>query len=326
MKKKNFKVLEDSRIYVDPHYNPGFFVQKFDVLPFLIDHAIIYDPSKKKIERWGYNFERFLDFVEAGIIIPLSPGDEFLKEYPEKRQIVRSEVINTNIFFADYDRAVQDDLNDPGFLKIAKSLSKGKVIDDLNDVAFSLNWDLIVTSALHSPILYDDRQQTLWNYKIGTAIGLAPENNNLSEIEQMIVLQKFLYRAIGKLPIHLPVDTILDFRRDNAAINFRKWLRDQVGIAMDAKKEIQIEIDEHLFQEFKELSNSYQKKSTRLGAVATGALAVSVGLVAGPIGGVASLGGQLIFPSIIRKLQAKYSHNNWALLLVDIKKKDKMLT
>jgi hypothetical protein len=312
--------LKGKSVFVDPCYDPSFFIPQLDVLPFLIDNVIIYNPSKRNLKRWRYKLKRFSEFVDAGIFVPLSPEDELLIDYPSEFQLTRKDIITTKKFLAEYDRAVEYDLDDEKFLKIAKSLSKRGVVTDPHDVAFSLNWDLIVTSTLGIPIIYDERQKALWNYKIGTGMGTVKKTDNITDIKQATVVKKFFYKTIGRLPIHLSVDDILEFRKNKAAKNFRRWLRKETNIAIDAQKVTQIKIEEHLYKEYKELIDSYQKKKTKTSTAVKSVIAVIVGFIAGPAVGAASLGAEFAVPHVYRTLQSKYGHNNWALLLVKMKK------
>lgn len=313
--------VETARVYVDPQYSPSFLIPQLDVLPFLVEQVIVYDPSKSNLRGWGYRYRRFSEFVDSGVFVPMSPGDKTLSEYQDRCQLVRDEVVDTQAFLAEYDRAIQEDLSDEGFLEIVKSLSKSGFMANPRDVAFSLNWDLILSSALRAPILCDEKHQLVWEYKMGLSPDVLQETIDASQMEKVKVLQKFLSKALGVLPLDLPVDYVVDFRKDSCARNFRLWFGKQISAAMRAEKVSEVETDTYLLEDFKELADTYSKKSKKWGAAATGATALAVTLVAGPLGGAASLGGQLVFPSIIRKLQKKYGRHNWVLVLVDMKKR-----
>ncbi|MCK4443497.1 MAG: hypothetical protein KAW09_03070 [Thermoplasmata archaeon] len=312
---------EPNRIYVDPFYNPDVFVRRFDVLPFLTDQALIYNPSRQNLQRWGYGFRRFAEFVKCNVFVPLSPGNEALSEYRKDHQLIRRQIMDESRFFAEYDRAVEEDANDEEFREIVESLYDSDVPSNPRDVSFSLNWDIIVASCLRAPALCDSECRRLWEYKIGTRTVSAARDEDAPTVQQVAMLERFLYEALGSLPLHLAVEDILDFRKDKCAVNFRKWFHEKARIVMDAEKVTHIDADAQLFREFKELGESYDKKSAGIGAVVTAAVAVGVSLVAGPISGAASLAGQLVFPRIVRKLQKKYSHRNWVLVLIDLRKR-----
>jgi len=308
-------IYEGSKLYLDPFYSPSCYIEQLDVLPLLIDKIIVFDPSEGNLKTWNYPFDRFSSLVEERAFIPLFLDEE--QGSPFETCIFRKDLLPDESFFGEYDKAIDEDLNDAEFVRIVESLNL-----DLDTTAFSVNWDLIVSQVLMSPILTTDSLTVLWQYKFQKIIY---DISAFSEIPESVmksnVLRSFFYRTIERLPRDLSVDDILEFRSDRTAREFRKWFSNEINRIMTMSTVTEVSFDEELYRDFNELLGKYKDRINVVSGTVTGTVAAVVGILAGPLASLPSVGGPLILPRIIKTLWRKLGPNNWVFLMLGLKKK-----
>jgi len=313
---KNLRwVFEGSRLYIDPSYSPVNHAEQLNILPLLIDNILVFEPTEENLKTWNYSFEKFSSLVEKRVFIPLFLNKE--EAIPYKTCIFREDLIPNELFFGEYDKAIDADLRDSEFVRIAESQDL-----DSDVMAFSINWDLIVCQILRSPILTIDSLESLWRYKFQKTIY---DIDAVSEIPESLkrsnVLQGFFYRSIERLPRDLSVDEILEFRSDRSATEFRKWFSNEIKKVMRMSTVTEVSIDEELLRGFNELLDKYKDKINLVSGTVTGVVAAVIGIFAGPLASLPSVGGPLVFPQIIKALWRKFGPNNWIFLMLKMKKK-----
>lgn len=307
-------IYEGNTLYVDPEYSPDYYIEQLDVLPLLVDKVIVFDPTRHKLRNWNYPLERFSSLVENQVFVPLFLHREEGFQY--KTCISREDLLPDEFFFCEYDKAVDEDLGDAELVRIVESLGL-----DLHEIAFSLNWDLIVAQVFRSPILITSNLEALWQHKFRKVIYDVSAVTDIPEsVKKSNVLDGFFYRTIRRLPIDLSVDEILEFRNDKSARGFRKWFGDEINKTMKMSNITDVLFDEEMYRDFNELLSTYNKKMNLASATITGIVAAVVGVLAGPLASLPSIGGPLLFPRIIKTLWKKFGPNNWIFVVLDLKK------
>jgi len=308
-------ILEGSRIYIDPAYFPFSCAEQLNVLPLLIDKILVFEPSKENLKTWNYPFEMFSSLVEEQVFVPifLDKNDEV----PYRICIYREDLMPNELFFGEYEKAIDEDLNDSTFIQIAESMNL-----DPDIMAFSLNWDLIVAQILKSPILTTERLGALWLYKFQKMIY---EINSITKIPESVkksnILKSFFYRTIERLPSDLTVDEILEFRSDKAAREFRNWLSNEINKIMGMSKVTEVSFDEELYRDFTDLLDAYKDRINLVSCTITAIVAAIVGILAGPLASLPPIIGPLFFPKLVKAFWKKYGPNNWIFLMLELKNK-----
>lgn len=303
------KILEGSRIYVDPSYAPTTMKVKLDLMAFLVDKVVIYEPTRTNLIKWNYPQARFSEFVKHRVFVPLyveNPGESDADNY-----LTRKEILNDPDFFPQYEEAVEDDLEDNSFIRLVRLHKR-----DPNDVAFNVNWDLIVAQAIGAPILTTSKLRSVWQYKIGKFMDTLEQP---VAVRHHDVLQSFLYRALDKLPVDLTVEDILQFRREKRAMQFRNWLNSQLQEAMRARRILKTSPDEELFRSFSEVVNEYTSKTSNVSATLTAITTALVALVAPQLAPIPAISGQYVFSSLVKTVWKRFGPNNWVFMMLSVK-------
>ena len=215
------------------------------------------------------------------------------------------------IFLGNYTEAVEFNLDDPDF----DSLIRSKHFDP-EEIAFSLNWDLILAQVLQAPIVTSRGFAPVIQYKINETIDHIARHTNLSK--RAFVLRRFLSRLNLLFPQDLDPDVLIELRKEKPARKFRSWFGKEIERAMIASKVADVELDEALYRSFTELLSQQRQNRNRMATVLTGFLAGTVGLFTHGIGAlpVTALGA-FAFPRIVTSLWKKMGPTNWVLILSD---------
>ncbi len=310
-----------SRVIVDPDLNGNDLSKTLDILLFLSDVVVVVDPTPSNLHRLHYDVRRFSQLVNNKMFLPLFSG----AHNPHYNiEIDRKDMFDDDEFWAEYEKAIESDLEDDDFCELVERLDV-----DPEDTAFSLNWDLINAQLLNAPIISCKSFKPLLQYKLEKSnreIGLPGSHGPATEGP---VLKRFLYRALGVLPSGLEVPQLAEFRKDQRAKRFRRWFSDELDRASEASRTAQVAFDQNIYDDFVELARSYENKGSNIMTGVTG-LAGIVGsalgaVIGGPIGAAAGAApsaiGSYAFSGILKRVWERRSKHNWVFLFLDIRRK-----
>lgn len=324
------KLLKGSKIYVDPSYSPSFFVDLIDILPFFIDKIVIYEPTDNNLDCWNYCKDRFSQFVDEGIFVPIFIDESSTNGKFSNKYICRKELIEESSFWRKYDGAVREDVENEDFInKVATVLGIGRKYppdfdEKINELALCINWDIIVSQILKSPIFIHDKFKPLLEYKYQAIVS---NFNRIyetpKEVENVEIFKKFMHRMTLSLPRDFSIDEIKEFRKERISREFRTWFEQKLNELIVVGKVSRIDLDEELQKEFYELTENYQNKINKTEVTITAAVAGLAGLYAGPAAAIPPIIGPFIFPNLITELWKNFGPNNWVFMLMDIKKNKK---
>lgn len=315
-------ILDGSRVLVDAVFAPKPIGRFLDILPLLTDKVIVYDPSVRNLRSWGFDEGRFRSLVDERIFIPLfahSPSD-----FEPNDCITRKDLLPDSEFWGEYDSSISSDLEDDNLLT---AISRVATVSQQTsgDLVFSLNWDVLISQILSSPIVAADRFENVWAYKFDKTI------QDLSELSGRRVaagggaLHKFLYRAIKKLPSELTVNDLKRLREERAARRFREWFSGALDRAMTTKKVTQVKPDEAIYMDFIDLAEKANKginKAAEIAGVsisgAVGLFSTAMGYPAAGVGG--TIGSTVVLPRLIKKVWGRFSPDNWVFVLMSLRR------
>jgi hypothetical protein len=287
-----------------------------DSLTLLVDRVIVVDPTVLNLDSWRYPRGRFQRFAESGIFIPLFSRPSGGK--PTYASLFRKEIMKDQFFLGDYSDAVEFDLNDADFCSLVRS----KHLDP-TEVAFSVNWDLILAQALQAPIVTSRKFIPVIHHKIAETADQFTQYLDMRS--RAIVLRRFLSRLNILCPQDLDPDLVIELRKEKAAKGFRTWFCKELERAMIAKRIARVRLDEKVYESFKQLLEEQEHKTSRISNVLTGVFAGIVGLLsqsAGIPAGAAAVPagafGALAFPKILTSLWKKVGPRNWLLIMADV--------
>ena len=322
------ELLEGSKVFVDPAYSPQFFIERLDVLPLLVDKVMVYEPSKANLKKWNYPIERFCEFVREGIFVPLFIERPIDIDVNEKQCLFRTDLLEDFVFLREYDKAVSEDLEDREFEKLALNACGGNS-KCVTDLIYSINWDIIVSQILETPIFINEDLKPLWKYKYEKTIRDISRITNTPElVDKSHIVKKFLYLKIHRLPMNLSIDEVKEFRKEKVATEFRRWLKEVFSRMVKEEEFKQVRPERDLLERFEELANTYRRKTQITGALIGGAIGVALSSLGANFAGIPSTIISLLtlplpyaFIRIIRKMWKLFGPNNWVFLLLDLEKK-----
>lgn len=318
------ELLEGSKVFVDPAYSPQFFIERLDVLPLLVDKVIVYEPSKANLKKWNYPIERFCEFVREGIFVPLFIERPIDIDVNEKQCLFRTDLLEDFVFLREYDKAVSEDLEDREFEELALDACGGnnKCVTDL---VYSINWDIIVSQILETPIFINEDLKPLWKYKYEKTIRDISSITNTPElVDKSHIVKKFLLK-IGIPPMNLSIDEVKKFRKEKVATEFRRWLKEVFSRMVKEKEFRPMSPERDLLERFKELANTYSKRTQTIGetiGITLSSLAASFAIIPPTIIPLLTVALEYTFTRIIREIWKLYGPNNWVFLLLDFEKRE----
>lgn len=306
------------RILLDVSQSPNTLVGLFDVLPLVTDLLVVVDPSSANLKEWNYDLGRFSLLVKEKVFLPLfSSGTYTSLPYALRRK----DLIQDPEFLAEYESVIEEDMEDDSFVQLSEAAGI-----DPQDAAFSLNWDLIASQLLNSPIVTSRNMRPLWEYKFRKTLRELGEARRVPlAVTKANVLRKFLYRVVESLPSNLSVTEILEFRKNHRSRNFREWFQMELSKASHAAKVTRIRFDEEIYRDFLDLVHQHESKGSKL----SGTLTVVSGLLGtalagSPAGAIPAITGPYAFPRILRRIWRKLGHNNWVFVLLDFRSRPKL--
>ena len=310
-----------NRVLIDPDLGSAGPAEMLDLLFFLTDVVIVVDPTRSNLSRWHYDAVRFSELVNHKMFLPLFSGNNSGYYATE---VYRRDLFDDDQFWVEYEKTIEQDLEDDIFCELAQQLNL-----DVEDAAFSLNWDLINAQLLNAPIVSSKSFQPLFEYKLkaSTRDVQVPTSPSVPAKDQ--VLRKFLYRVLGTLPYGLDVSQLIEFRKDHRAERFRNWFSDELLKASEASKIARLAFDQKIYDDFLELTRNYDGKGVGLTAGVSG-LAGIVGsafgaVIGGPIGAAAGAAPSVVAPyafsKVIKRVWEKTSKHNWVFLFLDVRQK-----
>lgn len=306
-------------LLLDPSLGSRQFADIVDTLSLITDTIIIVDPSHQNLLNWKYDSRRFAKLVDHRLFLPIFPSTN---DNPFSTGISRQNLLADPDFFASYEIAIQHDLEDDIFVALAERLDLNP-----NDLAFNVNWDLIIAQLLGSPLMTPPPLLPVWQHKLQTSIRdlsaiatLPPEAKNAH------VLTRFLHRVLNDLPSSLTTDQLLEFRKDDRSANFRKWFREQLEKGATSTHTSSLTLDDTIYRDFKNLAHAYARKAktvsgtlTTLSSIAGTVIGAILGNVPGAvIGGLAPL-ASYPFQNTLHRVWRKRSPHNWVFVLMDIR-------
>ena len=308
--------LPSNRIFIDPNIYTNFDVTA-RVIPLITNNSLI---SLNKNNRNFKNlYNKTYDLIEEGIFIPVSISEENLPDnLVNKKCILRKALVDESLFLQDYKKAIEKDYLDDNFKRLIQNefqLKQRELTPKISSISHSMNWNLIISQLLETPILSCNKFRNILNYKCNSIVRnyyYPQAMNHLPDIKN------FIKKLNPLFPANLDIDQIKSFRKDNKSVQFRNWLNHKLHDIYGKEKFDTIEIDEYLINEFNELSKSYSKKielisiplSGIFGGVVGGLLSGSP-ITGGAIGGLA--GSTLGFPlsKIMNEIWKKRGPNPW---------------
>lgn len=297
------------------------------VFPLLYDKSLIYTNNNNSNN--NLMIEKNLDLFEERIFVPVAISEDNIpSNISIKYSITRKKIFDESLFSNKYKEIIKKDYTDEDLKTLLYKnihISPDKNPEMYNSVLYSLNWDLIFTQIFKAPIISNSKIQPIINYKYNTVAEHA--STSLSHVSE---IGTFLKKVNYALPHNLDIDDIKSFRRDKVAMRFRNWINSSLLDLYEKKNLNSITVDDYLHNEFKELLESYKKKtatvSMGISGLAGGAVGAafsqapaSVGL--GAVGGMLANASAPVVSDLIIKIWKQLGPNPWVFLLNDIKLK-----
>ena len=304
-----------SRVLVDPSLGRSNQTLEIDTLALLVDTVLVVDPTAENLADWHYEADRFEELVKAGAFLPI-----FTKRSMDSdglKHLSRYDILEDSRFFATYEEMIEEDRNDPLFRRICVERSQ-----DEDDLAFYLNWDLIMAQVLGAAVLTGSEHTAILEYKLGKLRGFTSKPSIIPEAQDSQLIRNFFHRAISRIPMDLSIDELNEFRREKSARRFREWLGVQFHEKMKGNLG-SMSVDEALFLEFQELINLVQSRTGKVSGLVTGITAGVMGLIGGPMVMVPALAVPFVFPRVLNEIWKRVGPNNWVILMIEMKEKGK---
>tara|TARA_Y100000310_G_C20681497_1_gene816220 strand:+ start:1757 stop:2746 length:990 start_codon:yes stop_codon:yes gene_type:complete len=318
------KLIDGYCIYINPTYVENF-QSTIRIVPLLINKSLVYinkdNPNFSLIE------PNIIDLAKEGYLIPTAIKETNLsKELNECKTVIKQRLVDDALFSNLYCECIDSDYEDDDLRYLVKKsfdVSNEKEFNTtFSRLSFSLNWDIVLTQIIKTPILIDKRIKDIFNYKLKNIFDCfyTPQSiNNLNEIKE------FLSKVNPIVPSNLTIDQIKIFREDKACIKFRNWIEKTIYNVYDKEKFDKIKTDDYLIKEFNILSESYKTKNNLIsyslsglaggfvGGISTGSIVSAglTGLVTTPFG--------YALTKLCKNIWKKIGPNPWVFILQDMK-------
>jgi len=302
---------EKCRVYVDPFYFHDF-SGYIEPLALLVDEVFIYDP-RKLFFSYEYPKSKFNELVKEEVFVPVFVQRP--KDYEVSFCLTRNDIIGDWDFFPTYSQHIEEDTKDERLIKLIESALNISDKNLINDLIFSISWDLIVSQALKAYCLTPSRLKPIWEYKFSKILGE----------EKVRIMREFLVNYTLKVPKDLSIDQIKKLRKDKASRGLRRWFENMYNKLKDVQfqKDMKINSIEVLLREFQEMLNAEEKRIQKLskyGATISLTFINLVGLLITPLISVVSPIAVISISTIIEKIWKHFGRSNWIFMLLDLKK------
>ncbi len=314
------KLIGGSKVYFDPTYFKGN-INIIKLTSLLTDKTLVY--TNKNILKFPK--QEFLSFINEGIILPVTIDENSIDKdiLNTGKVIIRKKLFHNGIFDKYYKTAIEEDKDDGDFKKLIENQFKCNKTNQeklLNNLSFSINWDIPFTQIFNCPLLANVSYKKIWEFKINK---LDPSIYHPLRLRYIQDVSKFLSEINILLPNNLTIDQIKEFRRDKASIQFRNWLEKNLFSATELTYD-KIELNKYLIQRFNELSKSYDGSknliSTSIGGCLGGITGWDIGGLTGA--GIGSPLGSVVGYSLsnaVKNIWKKVGTNRWVFLFMDYK-------
>jgi hypothetical protein len=315
--------IEGNRVYVDPVFYPAI-ASSIRILPLITKKTLIYANTQNN--KQGFRLEESLDLINENMVVPVAISEEHLhQDIAAKHAILRNNLFDESLFSIEYAEAIQKDHEDELLIDLINKqtfLSGDALRNHYNDMIYSLNWNLLLSQVIKTPVLAKPEMKQILSYKCKHIVNSSFLPNRLNHAED---IKNFIQSINPVLPANLDTDKIKAFRKEKIAIKFQNWLERSLSEVYDKQKYSEIAIDDYLIKEFNELSRSYVKKPDLIaypfGALLGGlaGVAISKSIAGGVIGSTlgASLG--IPFSSVFSKVWKKHGPEPWIFILNDMR-------
>jgi len=308
------KNSKESKIYVDPFYFPNF-PEYVEPLALLVDKIFIYDPTELLISG-KYPQSRFNEFVDEKIFTPIFISNPEQYKLEISNYVMRKDIIEDYDFFPIYNLCIEADRRDRELLRIFDTFCSYSK-EQIDDLIFSLNWDLIISQVLGAYCLTPSVLKPVWKHKFSLAF----------KEEEIKLMKDFLINYTLDFPKNLSIYQIKKLREDNVSKKLRTWFKEMYLKLENLKIESVEEINEvHLLlSEFREMLNNEKNKiknyCNSLGVILSTVLGI-VGIIVCPFISAISPLATLPVSKLIQKIWEKFGKNNWIFIIAELKKKE----
>lgn len=330
---KNILKNESNTIFLTPIYDEKYYFQVIDLLPLLFDKIITvwhYLGETEHVSKY-YSIERIRDLCENQILIFLDdPTGQYEEGYIDSKppEVVLERWIHDEGYFIPdipitqesldiQDKLIEEDLSDKEFLRLRRQLSKNYPFFDDFGASDDLNIDLETSLYLNTPLLSPPQLKSIWTHKFQRMTkqskAIIP---SLECPEKIQALAYFLKSRPLKIPQHLSIDDLIEFRKDKNAIEFRVWLDNIVQEAKSKGIDNTIDLGQELRIDFQELCKSYEDRSNLIATTISGTATSIAGVIGGPLAGLVAVPSYLVSLKAVKLLWEKYGTNNWIFFFI----------
>lgn len=310
------KSLSTHHAYFDPDFNANL-EESIRILPLLIDQTLIYLNKNNPLH--SSLIKSCNDLINENIFTPVSICENNLPDsLISPNCIFRDRFLDEALFTIEYEELIQKDYEDEK-LKLLFETSKlnKEPHPSFNKTVFSLNWDIIFSQIIGTPLILDSKLHQIFSYKCSELMGACyPQSLNY-----LLKIKNFIGKINPVFPAGLDIDKIRQFRKERVAITFRNWLEENIANVYLNQEYGEILVDDYLVKEFNKMSASYADKANLISYSISGALASVIGgLTTKSVIGTAVIGtlGTTVgypFSKLLKKFWERNGPNPWVFLL-----------